>query len=117
MKPETLFLLAGGAALVLYLMDKQQAPVSAVAAPPAPQAQPVQAPASPAPLPALPPVQTYQPAPAPAPIFNAAQAGRDIRRYTGEVLTPEVLPARDTTRVSTVPVGVAGLAIYGGWGK
>jgi hypothetical protein len=117
-KPETLFLLAGGAALVLYFMDKQQTAAPVAAAPsPAPPAQPVQPPASPAVLPALPPQQTYQSSP--QVIFDPGATGRTIQRYTGDPLLKPVtpLPVRNPGRVATNSGSISGLSIYGGWGK
>jgi hypothetical protein len=119
LKPETLFLLAGGAALVLYFMDKQQSTAAPVAAAPspAPPAQPVQPPASPAVLPALPPQQTYQSSP--QVIFDPGATGRTIQRYTGDPLLKPVTPlaVRNPGRVSTTQFGISGIPLYGGWGK
>jgi hypothetical protein len=119
MKPEALFLLAGGAALLLYFLDNQQT-AAPVAAPPSPDPSPqaaVQPPASPAVLPALPLQQTYQSSP--EVIFDPGATGRTIQRYVGDPLLKPVTPlaVRNPGRVSTTQFGISGLSLYGGWGK
>jgi hypothetical protein len=122
MKTETLFLLAGGAAALLWYMDSQQTAAPAAAAPAAQPAAPIVSvppPASPQPAaPASPPVvapvyvapvmQTTDP-------FLSGPRSRQIIPTT--MLTQPQGIAQKTPRAATDTGALAGLAIYGGWGK
>jgi hypothetical protein len=137
-KPETLFLLAGGAALMLYFMDKQQS-AAPVAAPPSPAPQPSQAPPvsvsdlatgcpqgqirrpSPGGGPGDCVPYTYTPPPPPpvvvAPTYRQI-VPRGIANPSDPLLQqPVILTQRDPGRVATNPGSISGLSLYGGWGK
>ena len=125
MKTETLFLLAGGAAALLWFMDQQQSsPAPAASSPaPAPAAQPAQPPASPptspAGLPVIPPANppmgTIDLTPASS---NAPLTRGGVRvKYSAD---PLEVPSSVTQRVNRTPIqtgGISGLALYGGWGR
>ena len=120
MKTETLLLLAGGAAALLWYLDQQNTAATANLEQPAtvpPGTVVVQAPASPQPVLNTPPAaQPVTYAPSPMLPITPDPSRRLVRTGDPVLLTaPQNVTQVNPNRKSSAPVGISGFSMYGGW--
>jgi hypothetical protein len=119
MKTETLLLIAGPAAVLLWLMDQQSA-AAPVSVPPAATSVPTQTPVAPIQAPASP--QPAAPA-SPSPIIETQYdpslpvMKRSVRTFSEAIPPPPVNVTQRNPRTTTVVSSLSGLPMYGGWGR